>query len=173
MHVRSCLYSAELFFAVVDAVAWSLLKALFTLYQIAFAQARKPYRTVLLFIHKIDDFGAILVTGRSYAAPISNTLEGHMSNRFWPLHFFGPSRKWIRSGEDCNPLRRNKYSGVRFGTSFTKLALGQPLRYDVRCMWATCSGPGQLLFLLHLYLITFCVEMKRYPVWREHCLSSL
>ena len=35
MHVRSCLYNAELFFAVVDAVAWSLLKALFTLYQIA------------------------------------------------------------------------------------------------------------------------------------------
>ena len=35
MHVRSCLYSAELFFAVLDAVAWSLLKALFTLYQIA------------------------------------------------------------------------------------------------------------------------------------------
>ena len=98
MHVRSCLSSAELFFAVLDAVAWSLLKALLTLYQIAFAQARKPYRTVLLFIHKIDDFGAILVTGRSYAAPISNTLEGHMSNRFWPLHFFGQSRKWIRSG---------------------------------------------------------------------------
>ena len=95
MHVRSCLYNAELFFAVVDAVAWSLLKALFTLYQIAFAQARKPYRTVLLFIHKIDDFGAILVTGRSYAAPISNTLEGHMSNRFWPLHF-------VRTVEEVN-----------------------------------------------------------------------
>ena len=93
MHVQSCSYSAEFFFAGLDAVSWSLLKALFTLYQIAFAQARKPYRIVLLFIHKNGDFGAISVTERSYAAPISNTVERHMSNRFWPLHFFGPSRK--------------------------------------------------------------------------------
>ena len=93
MHVRSCLYSAELFFAVVDAVAWSLLKALLTLYQLAFAQARKLFRIGFPFIHKVDDFGAISVTERSYAAPISYTLERLMSNRFWPLHFFGPSRK--------------------------------------------------------------------------------
>ena len=82
-----------MFFAVLDAVKWSLLKALFTLYQIAFAQARKPYRIGFLFTHKIVDFGAISVTEQSYAAPISNTVERHMSNRFWHLHFFGPSRK--------------------------------------------------------------------------------
>ena len=93
MHVRSCLYSSEFFFAVLDAVTWSLLKALFTLYQIAFAQARKPYQIGFLFTHKIVDFDAISVTERSYAAPISNSVERHMSNRFWPLHFFGSSRK--------------------------------------------------------------------------------
>ena len=93
MQVRSCLYSAELFFAVLDAFTWSLLKALFTLYQLAFAQARKLFRIGFPFIHKVDDFGAISVTERSYAASISNTVERHMSNRFWPLHFFGPRRR--------------------------------------------------------------------------------
>ena len=43
---------------------------LFTLYPIAFAPARKPYRTGVLFKHKNGDFEAISVTERSRAAPI-------------------------------------------------------------------------------------------------------
>ena len=35
------------------------LSLLFTLYRIAFAHARKPYRIRLLFKHKNGDFGAI------------------------------------------------------------------------------------------------------------------
>ena len=51
------------FFAVLDAFTWSLLKALFTLYQLAFAQARKLFRIGFPFIHKIDDFGAVICDG--------------------------------------------------------------------------------------------------------------
>ena len=53
---------------------------LFTRYRIAFAHARKSYRIGLLFTHKNRDFGAISVTERSYAAPISK-LESHISDR--------------------------------------------------------------------------------------------
>ena len=54
---------------------------LFKRYRIAFAPARKSYRiTGLLFTHKKGDFGAISVTERSCAAPISK-LESHISDR--------------------------------------------------------------------------------------------
>ena len=43
---------------------------LFTLYLIAVAPARKPYRTGVLFTHKNGDFEAISVKERSRAAPI-------------------------------------------------------------------------------------------------------
>ena len=43
-------------------------KAMFTLYLIAFAPARKQYRMGLLFTHKNGDFGANSVTQRSCAA---------------------------------------------------------------------------------------------------------
>ena len=45
--------------------------AMFTLYLIAFTPPRKPYRIGLLFTLKNSDFGAISVTKRSCAAPIS------------------------------------------------------------------------------------------------------
>ena len=44
---------------------------MFTVYRIAFAPTRKPYRIGLVFTHKNGDFGAISVTERSCAAPIS------------------------------------------------------------------------------------------------------
>ena len=50
-------------------------KAMFTLYRIAFAPARKPYRIRLLFTHENGDFGAISVTERSCAAPISKLMS--------------------------------------------------------------------------------------------------
>ena len=43
-------------------------KAVFILYEIAFAPAPKPYQIRLLFTHDNGDFGAISVTERSYAA---------------------------------------------------------------------------------------------------------
>ena len=56
-------------------------KAMFTLYRIAFAPARKPYRIRLLFTHENGDFGAISVTERICSAPIS-IVERHISERF-------------------------------------------------------------------------------------------
>ena len=53
-------------------------KAMFTIYQIAFALARKPYLTRLLFTHKNSDFGAISVTERSCPALIAK-VESHIS----------------------------------------------------------------------------------------------
>ena len=38
-------------------------KAMFTLYRIAFAPARKPYRIRLLFTHENGDFGANFCNG--------------------------------------------------------------------------------------------------------------
>ena len=55
-------------------------KAMFTLSQIAFAQALKPYRTGLLFTHKNSDFGAISVTERSCVVQISE-VESRKSDR--------------------------------------------------------------------------------------------
>jgi len=53
-------------------------KAMFTLYRIAFASVRKPYREGLLFTHENGDFGAISLTERNCAAPIS-IVEYHIS----------------------------------------------------------------------------------------------
>ena len=51
-----------------------------TLYRIDFAPARKPYRIGHLFAHKNGHFGAISVTERSCAAPISK-VESYISER--------------------------------------------------------------------------------------------
>ena len=48
------------------------------LYWIAFVPAQKPYRIGILFTRKNGDFGAISVTERSCAAPISK-VERHIS----------------------------------------------------------------------------------------------
>ena len=47
--------------------------------RITFAPARKPYRIGILFTQKNGDFGAISVTERSWAAPISK-VESHISD---------------------------------------------------------------------------------------------
>ena len=49
----------------------SEFKKMLTLCRVAFAPARKLYRIGLLFTRKNGDFGAISVTERSCAAPIS------------------------------------------------------------------------------------------------------
>ena len=54
---------------------------MFTVYWIAFAQARKSYGIGLLFTHNNGDFSAISVlTERSCAAPISK-VESYISGR--------------------------------------------------------------------------------------------
>ena len=55
-------------------------KAMFTLYRIVFAPARKPYRIGLLFTYENGDFGTISVTERSHTAPISKVVR-HILNR--------------------------------------------------------------------------------------------
>ena len=56
---------------------YEYLMAVFTLYRIAFAPTRSPYRIGLLFTHKN---GAISVTERSGPAQISK-VERHISDR--------------------------------------------------------------------------------------------
>ena len=51
------------------------IKALFTLYRIAFAPALKLYRIGLLFTRKNGDFGAIFETERIF------NVESHISDR--------------------------------------------------------------------------------------------
>jgi len=57
-----------------------VFKTMFTLYGVAFAPARKLYQIGFLFPHKNGDFGAISVTERSCASPISK-VESHISYR--------------------------------------------------------------------------------------------
>ena len=52
-------------------------KKMLTLCRVAFAPARKLYRIGLLFTREDGDFGAISVTERSCAAPISK-VESHI-----------------------------------------------------------------------------------------------
>ena len=58
-----------------------VVKAVFTLYRVAFAPPRKSYQIGLLFTHKNGSSGAISVTKRSCAEPIS-IVERHISDRF-------------------------------------------------------------------------------------------
>ena len=53
---------------------------MFTLYGIAFAPARIPYQTGLLFTYRDGDFGVISVTELSCASPISE-VDSHISDR--------------------------------------------------------------------------------------------
>ena len=55
-------------------------EALFTLYWRGFSPPRKPCLIRLLFTHKNGDFGAVSVTKRSCAAPVSK-VESHISDR--------------------------------------------------------------------------------------------
>ena len=55
-------------------------EAFVTLYQVAFTPAQKQYWIGLLFTHKNGDLGAISVTERCCAAPVSK-VESHISDR--------------------------------------------------------------------------------------------
>ena len=57
-----------------------VIKVVFTLYQVAFSPPRKSYQKELLFTHKNSSSGAISVTNRSCAEPIS-IVESHISDR--------------------------------------------------------------------------------------------
>ena len=73
-------------------------QAMFTLYRKAFAPPRKSSRIELLFTHKNGSGGAISVTDRSCAAPISK-VESEISKR--SSHYrtaFAPPRKSYRIG---------------------------------------------------------------------------
>ena len=63
-------------FAMFFAPGYGLL-VMFTLYQVAFTPASKPYRIELLFTYKNGDFGAISVTERSGATAVFK-VESHM-----------------------------------------------------------------------------------------------
>ena len=84
-----------------------LVKAVFTPYRIALAPgaARKPHRIGLLFTHKNCDFGAISVTERSYAAPLS-IKERHISNRFCATLWYNVNGYSDRSGSGLIGERR-------------------------------------------------------------------
>ena len=56
------------------------IQAMFTLYQTAFTPLRKSYQIELLFTHKNGSGGAISLTERSCAAPISK-VESQISKR--------------------------------------------------------------------------------------------
>ena len=58
----------------------NLIKAMFTLYRIAFAPARKPYQILLLFTQKNGDLGVVSVMERSCSGPIAK-VERHISDR--------------------------------------------------------------------------------------------
>ena len=51
---------------------------MFILYRIPFAPVRKLYQIGLLFTRKNGDFGAISVTERNCAAPITLSGESHI-----------------------------------------------------------------------------------------------
>ena len=72
-------------------------KAMFTLYRITLAPARKPYRVRLLFTHKNDDFSAISVTEGSCAPPISK-----LADRFCSKLRCSARVKCIRSVAEVN-----------------------------------------------------------------------
>ena len=72
---RSCLFGiSSVFHAKEDLGCFPLgvIKAIFTPYRMAFAPTRKSYRIGLLFRHKNGSLGAISVTERNCAAPISS-----------------------------------------------------------------------------------------------------
>ena len=107
-----------------------------------------------------SDFGAISVTVRSCAAPISK-VERHIWDRFCFILWCDVNRTGIH-------WVRRKYLGKEErGLDFSASnSLGHPMRYDVRCMWMTCSSSRPLLFTLYRLLVP-----KSYLVKCEHNLN--
>ena len=90
-------------------ISLSYIKVMSTIYGIALALARQPYRIRLLFTHKNRDFSAVSVTERSYTVPILK-VESHI----W-VTFLRHSLRWtgnrtipdvMNRSDNRNPLRR-------------------------------------------------------------------
>ena len=126
-------------------------QAMFTLYQIAFAPPRKSYRIELLFTHKNCCGGAISVTERSCAAPMSKG-ESEISKR---CSFY---TRWL--------LGRHEY---HIGLSFCSHT-----RTDVagRFLWRSEAAPRRSLKRsvkyrrgVHTISDSFCAATKIKPNW--------
>ena len=118
---------------------------MFTLYRIPFAPVGKSYQIGLLFIYENDDFGAISVTERSCAAPITK-VERHISDRFWTgkryLDHSGSELIGARTESLWATCAETEVNIQEWGLGLSSPnPLGQLLRQDVRCMWTTCSVP--------------------------------
>ena len=90
----------------------------------------------ILFTHQNDEFVAISIKDWSCAVLILS--------RFLPLFFSGETG--IRTVAEVNDLERGleptetEINIHKWGFRFkSPNPLGQPLRYDVRCVWATLS----------------------------------
>ena len=66
---------------------------MFTLYWIAFAPARKPFRIALLFTHKNGDFGAISV--KAQIAGPRRSLKWRVTYRGISVHTRADKRKSV------------------------------------------------------------------------------
>ena len=78
---------------------WIHFLRLCSLYRRAFTTARKPYRIWLLFTHKDTGFGAISLTERGCAAPISKGDVDLLTSRA----FERVARQWARSASQPGP----------------------------------------------------------------------
>ena len=146
---------------------------MFTLYRIAYANKKTILDLGLLFKHNNGDFGAILVTGQSCSAPISQ-VERHISDSHFLPRFVAV---WTgtRTVGEVNRHEREMESTETEVTIQWRLGFsspnppGQPLRYDVRCVWTTCSSSVPSVAV---YAITFPVGTKSCSVRCRHSLST-
>ena len=136
---------------------------MFTLYRIAYANRKTILDLGLLFKHNNGDFGAILVTGQSCSAPISQ-VERHISDSHFLPRFVavwtgtrtvGEVNRYER-GMECTETEVNIQWRLGFSSPNHT---GQALRYDVRCVWTTCSSSVPSVAV---YTITFPVGTKSY-----------
>ena len=147
---------------------------MFTLYRIAYANRKTTILDLgLLFKHNNGDFGAILVTGQSCSAPISKVERHILDSHFLPR--FVAVWTGTRTVEEVNRYEREMEStetevNIQWRLGFSSPnPPGQPLRYDVRCVWTTCSSSVPSVAV---YTITFPVGTKSYSVRCWHSLST-
>ena len=95
---------------------------MFTPYRIAFAPQRESYRMQLLFTQKTGDFGAISVTERSCAAPISKVEPPFIAPFCWDVQKRSPCQGAKRSGR-IRKLRSVGMEGTWLGKGFLLGAL--------------------------------------------------
>ena len=115
---------------------------MFTLYWIAIPLARKPNQIWLLFTHKNGDFGAISVTERSCAAPISK-VERHSIGQVL-YHTFVQSVAEVNKQERGLDSTETEVKSEACGVGFSSLnPLSPPTalpRYSMLYYNTTCSS---------------------------------